>query len=93
MAAAHLFLGRFDTASSWAEKAFRDLPSFLMVAAVLAASHALAGRMAEAQRAMDDLRRLDPTLRLSSIADWLPIQRPENLATLVDGLRKAGLAE
>jgi TolB-like protein/Tfp pilus assembly protein PilF len=93
MAAAHLFLGRFDTASSWAEKAFRDLPSFLMVAAVLAASHALAGRMAEAQRAMDHLRQLDPTLRLANITDWLPIQRPENLATLVDGLRRAGLPE
>jgi TolB-like protein len=93
MAAAHLFVGRFDTASSWAEKAFRDLPSFLMVVAVLAASHALAGRMAEAQRAMDHLRQLDPTLRLSNITDWLPIHRPENLATLVDGLRKAGLPE
>jgi len=28
MAMAHLFAGRFDTASSWAEKVFRDLPSF-----------------------------------------------------------------
>jgi tetratricopeptide (TPR) repeat protein len=27
MAIAHLFAGRFDAASSWAEKAFRDLPS------------------------------------------------------------------
>ena len=27
-ALAHLFAGRFDEASSWAEKAFRDLPSF-----------------------------------------------------------------
>ena len=33
MAMAHLFAGRFDAASSWAEKAFRDLPSFLMVSA------------------------------------------------------------
>jgi tetratricopeptide (TPR) repeat protein len=93
MAVAHLFMGRFDTASLWAEKAFRDLPSFLLAVAILAASHALAGRMAEAQRAMDHLRQLDPTLRLSNIADWLPIHRPENLATLVDGLRKAGLPE
>ena len=30
MALAHLFAGRFDTASSWAEKSFRDLPSFLL---------------------------------------------------------------
>ncbi|HEY5794363.1 MAG TPA: winged helix-turn-helix domain-containing protein, partial [Bosea sp. (in: a-proteobacteria)] len=31
MAVAHLFAGRFDVASSWAEKAFTNLPSFLMV--------------------------------------------------------------
>lgn len=93
MAAAHLFLGRIDMASSWAEKAFRDLPSFLLVSAVLAASHALAGRKAEAQRAMDHLHQIDPALRLSNLRDWLPIHRPENFATLVDGLRKAGLPE
>ncbi|MFC7513786.1 winged helix-turn-helix domain-containing tetratricopeptide repeat protein [Herbaspirillum sp. GCM10030257] len=93
MAVAHLFLGRFDMASSWAEKAFRDLPSFLLAVAILAASHALAARMDEAQRAMAQLRQLDPTLRLSNVTDWLPIHRSENLATLVDGLRRAGLPE
>lgn len=92
-AAANLFMGRFDTASSWADKAVRDLPSFLLAVAVLAASHAHAGRTAEAKRAMDHLRQLDPTLRLSNIADWLPIHRPESLAILVGGLRSAGLPE
>jgi predicted Zn-dependent protease len=58
LAAAHLFAGRFDAASSWAEKAFRELPSFLMVVNVIAASHALAGRPDEAQRAMKHLREL-----------------------------------
>ncbi|HJV27885.1 MAG TPA: winged helix-turn-helix domain-containing protein [Aromatoleum sp.] len=93
MAAAHLFMGRFDAASSWAEKALRELPSLLLVAAILAASHALAGRRAEARRAMEQLRELDPGLRLSSLTDWLPIHRPENLAILTDGLRRAGLPE
>ena len=93
MAAAHLFAGRFDIASAWAEKAFRDLPSFLMVVAVIAASHALAGRTDEARRAMDHLRQLDSTLRTSTIKDWLPIRRPQDLATFADGLRKAGLPE
>ena len=93
LAAAHLFAGRFDAASSWAEKAFRELPSFLMVVSVIAASHALGGRPDEAQRAMKHLRELDPTLRVSNLADWLPIRRPEDLATFEDGLRKAGLPE
>jgi TolB-like protein len=93
LAAAHLFAGRFEAASSWAEKAFRELPSFLMVVGVIAASHALAGRPDEAQRAMKHLRELDPTLRISSLAEWLRIRRPEDVATFADGLRKAGLPE
>ncbi|MEK1888985.1 MAG: winged helix-turn-helix domain-containing tetratricopeptide repeat protein [Phyllobacterium sp.] len=93
MAVSHLFAGRFDTASSWAEKSFRDLPSFLMVVAVIAASHALAGRTDEAQRAMQHLRQLDPALRISNLKDWLPIHRQDDLAIFVEGLRKAGLPE
>jgi TolB-like protein len=91
MAVAHLFAGRFDEASSWAGKSFRDLPSFLMVVAIIAASHALAGRTDEAQRAMQHLRQLDPTLRISNLRDWLPIRRPQDLATFAGGLRRAGL--
>jgi TolB-like protein len=93
MAAAHLFAGRFDDASSWAAKAFRNLPSFLMVVAVIAASHALAGRTDEARRAIQHLRQLDPTLRISNLTDWLPIRRPQHLAVFSDGLRRAGLLE
>ena len=93
MALAHLFAGRFSDASSWAEKAFSHLPSFLLVVSIIAASHALAGRPDEAQRAMSYLRQLDPTLRVSNLADWLPFHRPEDLATFANGLRRAGLPE
>lgn len=93
MAVAHLFAGRFDIASAWAEKAYRDLPSFLMAVSIIAASHALAGRSGEAERTMAHLRELDPTLRVSSLKDWLPIHRPEHLSLFSDGLRKAGLPE
>jgi hypothetical protein len=47
-----------------------------MVVSVIAASHALAGRPGEAQRAMKHLRELDPTLRVSNLVDWLPIRLP-----------------
>jgi TolB-like protein len=93
MALAHLLAGRFDDASSWAEKAYRDLPSFLLVVAIIAASHALAGRTDEAQRAIGHLRQLDPVMRLSTLEGWLPLHRPKDLATFVDGLRQAGLPE
>jgi TolB-like protein len=93
MAMAHLLAGRFDIASSWAEKSFRDLPSFLMVVSIIAASYALAGRMDEAGHAMNHLRQLDPRLRVSNLRDWLPLHRPEDLAIFANGLRKAGLPE
>jgi TolB-like protein len=93
MAMAHLFAGRFESASSWAEKAYEDLPSFLMVVCVIAASHALAGQLDDARRAMQHVRELDPTLRISNLQDWIPIRRPEHLATFAEGLRRAGLPE
>jgi hypothetical protein len=64
-----------------------------MVVAFIAASHALAGRTEEARRAMQHLRQLDPTLRISNLTDYVPIRRPQDLAILSDGLRKAGLPE
>jgi TolB-like protein len=92
-AMAHFLAGRFDLASSWAEKSFRELPGFLIVAGIIAASHAHAGRMDEAGRAMRHLRKLDPAMRGATVADWLPFIRPQDLALFADGLRKAGLPE
>ena len=93
IAMAHLVARRFDAACAWAEKAYRDAPFFVLSAAAIAASCALAGRMDEAQRAMRNVRRLDPALRLASLDEWLPFQRPEDLATFAEGLRRAGLPE
>ncbi|WP_374654261.1 winged helix-turn-helix domain-containing tetratricopeptide repeat protein [Dongia sp.] len=90
---AHLFAGRPDQASSWGEKALGNLPSFLLAASVVAASHALAGRTDAARQAMRRLRELDPDLRISTLKDWLPLRRAEDRATLADTLRKAGLPE
>jgi hypothetical protein len=89
----HLFAGRFDDASSWAEKAFREEPNYLPAAAVTAASHALAGRLDEARQAMSRLRRIDPALRISNLEQWFPIRRPEDFARWAEGLREAGLPD
>jgi TolB-like protein len=93
MALAHFFAGHFDAAADWAEKALGNLPSLLVAAALVAASHALDGRMDKADVAMQRLQKLDPSLRLGTLKDWLPIQRPEDFARFVDGLRLAGLPE
>jgi len=92
-AMAHLFALRFDTAALWAEKASREMPDILRVFGFSAASYALAGRTAEARQAIDHVRRLDPTLRISNLREWVLLRRPEDFATLVQGLRGAGLPE
>jgi hypothetical protein len=93
MTMCHLFAGRFEAAAAWAEKASREPQSFLLAFSIIAASHALAGRMDDAQRAMRQCRLHTPTLRISNLKDWVLLRRPEDLATLADGLRRAGLPE
>lgn len=93
IAMAHLFGGRFETASLWAEQAQRNLPSFLMAVATGAASQALSGRTEDARRTMDRLLELSPALRLSSLKDWLPIRRQEDFTLFAEGLHKAGLPD
>ncbi|WP_454869338.1 winged helix-turn-helix domain-containing tetratricopeptide repeat protein [Pseudomonas farris] len=93
MALAHFVAGRFEPAAAWAEKALRNLPCLLASVALIAASHALSGRMDKAKQAMQRLHELDPSLRVSNLKDWLPIQRPEDFARFAEGLRLAGLPE
>jgi TolB-like protein/Tfp pilus assembly protein PilF len=90
---AHLLAGDFDNASSWAKRAFLEEPNYLPAAAVVAASHALAGRLEEARQAMERVRQIDPALRVSNLSDWFPIRRPEHFTTWAEGLRRAGLPE
>jgi TolB-like protein/Flp pilus assembly protein TadD len=93
IATAHMFAGRYDVACSWAEEAYLQMPSFLMALAVIAASHALAGRSDRAQQAVRRLRELDPNLRVSNLMDYLVIRLPEHQETFKRGLRQAGLEE
>lgn len=90
---AHLLAGRFNEASAWAERAFREKPDYLPGAAVTAASHAQAGRPEPALHAMARVREIDPALRLSNLAEWFPIRRPEHFQIWAGGLQKAGLPE
>jgi hypothetical protein len=57
---------------------------------MLAASHALAGRLEQAQKAMARLRHIDLTLRVSDLRQMFPFRRPEDIARYDKGLRKAG---
>jgi TolB-like protein len=93
MAYAHFLAGRYDMASSCAEKSMRDNPTFLLAICASAASNALTGRLEPAQRAMSRALECDPNLHASNLRDLAPFRRAEDLATFAKGLRKAGLPE
>lgn len=89
----HFIAARYDEAAAWAEQALREQPNFAGAARVAAASHAFAGRLEQAQKAMARLRQIDPALRVSNLKDATPLRRPEDLARYGEGLRMAGLPE
>ncbi|WP_312016997.1 adenylate/guanylate cyclase domain-containing protein [Bradyrhizobium jicamae] len=93
VATGHFFAGRYDEASSWAEKGLREQANWAGAARVAAASHALAGRLDQAKRAMSRHRQIFPGLRVGEIKQMFPFRRAEDLARYQEGLRKAGLPE
>ena len=54
---------------------------------------ALSDRPESLEMSLARLRQLDPMLRLSNLKEQMPFRRAEDLARLMDGLRKAGLPE
>jgi adenylate cyclase len=92
-AMAQFFAGRHDEAIASAEKAIREAPNWLPACLAAVVSNAVAGRMEEARRIVAKLRELDPGHCVSSLKNLYPLRRPEDLAKLEAGLRKAGLPE
>ena len=88
---AHFFLGAYDEASSWADKAVHDNPNYLIVNCIAAASHALAGHREKAAQAISRMLQIDPSLHISKIKELFPLRRPSDLAKYEEGLREAGL--
>ena len=93
VAAAHFLAGRYEQSSSYAHTALQQHPNYLPLLRVAAASHALAGKMIEAEKAVAQICRQDPTSRLSSVTQFAPFRRPEDISRYLDGLHKAGLPE
>jgi tetratricopeptide (TPR) repeat protein len=93
MAYAHFLAKGYDMASSCAEQAMRDNPTFLLAICISAASNAFAGRLEPAQRGIARARECNPNLRASNLRDLTPFHRAKDLATFTQGLRKAGLPE
>jgi TolB-like protein len=91
MAAAHFLASRYDEASSWAESVLRDHPNYLPALRMSAASNALAGRLVDAQKAMAQMRKIDPDFSAADVKNVAPFRHPDDFARYADALQKAGL--
>ena len=60
---------------------------------ILAASHALAGRLDAARTALAGLRALNPGMRIVDLQTVIPWRRPDDARRYAEGLRLAGLPE
>ena len=93
--AAHclFYQGRYDEAASLATLVLQDAPNAQPPLRIKAASSAMAGRTEEARDAVNRLRQLYPTLRVSNLKEVLGPYRAEDVARYEEAMRRAGLPE
>ncbi len=93
MAFAHFFGGRYDDAISWATVATRQQPNFVAAHRILTVALAVSGRLDEARQACLHALQIDPTQRISGIADRTPFRRPADIERFAQAFRIAGMPE
>lgn len=93
MAYAHLFAGRYDSASTCARDVLGRFQKVEMAYRILIASAALAGRDAEARAVAAELLQRRPNFRVSQWSGQDAFRRAEQIDIMTSGLRKAGMPE
>lgn len=90
---AQMILGNYEEALASAAHAIAVNPNFDATYWMLIAANAHLGRMEEARRFLDELKRIAPGLTLARIQAGQPAKDPTRLAAILEGLRIAGLPE
>jgi adenylate cyclase len=94
LAAAHLFLGQFESAVSWALTSLARQDNYSPALRVGVASYAMLGQIAEARAMHARLRETgSPPLTISQIEKWIPYKRQEHYELFVKAYRIAGVPE
>ena len=84
---------QYEDAYEKAQETLRFNPNYFMGSAVLAAICAQTDKVEEAQQAIESTLQAYPDLTLRIMAKVLPVQNPESLDHIIQGLRIAGLPE
>jgi TolB-like protein/Flp pilus assembly protein TadD len=93
LAYAHFFAGRNEDASTWAATAVRQQQNYLTAQFILAACHAMSGRIEEAREVCARAMQLNPAQRISRIKDRTPFRRGQDIERLAQACRIAGMPE
>jgi tetratricopeptide (TPR) repeat protein len=93
MAVAMRCAKRYAESADWAQKALREVPSFLPGLISLTVAQALAGQVEEAKQTLQSALQIDPQLRLAVFSNSVFFRRPEDRDALSNGLRLAGMSE
>lgn len=93
IAHANMVLGNYEEALRWAERAQALNPHNNPTHWMLIASNAQLDRMVEARRRLAEFHAMVPEVTIASIVAGQPRKDPSRLAAIIEGLRKAGMAE
>jgi TolB-like protein/Flp pilus assembly protein TadD len=93
LAWAHFVAGHYQEAVTLGRKAIRQQPDLPPALRIFAAACVKAGNLDEARTAINRMRELNPSFRISNIKDVLTLGRPQDLAAYEEALRIAGLPE
>jgi TolB-like protein/cytochrome c-type biogenesis protein CcmH/NrfG len=86
------FIGRnYADAMRMSREALRQRSDFVGAHRVLTAAAGMAGERAVAEAALQELRRVQPDVSLSWIAEEIPFKNDADREHYLDGLRRAGL--
>ncbi len=88
----HFVAGRFAEAAQYERRAVELRPHFGTAWRTLAASAGMAGDRATASHALEQARRLHPSLSVEWVEKFHPIVNLRDRALYIEGLRIAGLA-
>ena len=90
---AQLILGNYDEALVSAARSLAVNPNFDATYWMLIAANAHLGRLDEARRFLEELKRIAPGVTIARIKAGQPAKDPGRLAAILEGLRLAGLEE
>ena len=80
-------------ALAWAARSLTLRPNFHCTYWMLIAANAHLGRMEEAHRFLNELRKFVPNVTIAGIWAGQPQMDPNRCAAILEGLRLAGMAE